>query len=83
MQTRQHSQTHIQKGSYPFSHMSKEQQTWHDIKQTQYPKIIQTIQKNRTNPKDQKPPLISAGVYKILRSCGLVYHIGETWRMDR
>jgi len=32
------------------------------------------------NPKDQKPPLSSAGVYKIPCSCGKVY-IGETGRM--
>jgi len=32
------------------------------------------------NPKDQRPPLSSAGVYKIPCSCGKVY-IGETGRM--
>jgi len=32
------------------------------------------------NPKDQRPPLSSAGVYRIPCSCGKVY-IGETGRM--
>jgi len=32
------------------------------------------------NPKDQRPPLSSAGVYKIPCSCGKV-NIGETERM--
>ncbi|XP_018355601.1 PREDICTED: uncharacterized protein LOC108756357 [Trachymyrmex septentrionalis] len=32
------------------------------------------------NPKDQRPPLSSAGVYKILCFCGQVY-VGETGRM--
>ena len=41
------------------------------------PKKIGQILKN---PKDQRPPLSSARVYKILCSCGQVY-IGETERM--
>ncbi|XP_018311528.1 uncharacterized protein [Mycetomoellerius zeteki] len=41
------------------------------------PKKIGQILKN---PKDQRPPLSSAGVYKIPCSCGQVY-IGETGRM--
>jgi len=61
MQTRQESLTHNQtKESYPFSHMSKEQEIGlaKDIKQTQYPNYLQTIQKDRTNlrnPKNQPP----------------------------
>jgi len=34
-----------------------------------------------TNPKDQRPPLSSAGVYEIPCSCRQVY-IGETGRME-
>jgi len=68
MQTIQQFLTHHQtEGFYPFSHMSKKQQIrLQDIKQTQYP--ISLNQKDRTNlrnPKDQRPPLSSAEVYKI------------------
>ena len=44
------------------------------------PKIGQKIGQILRNSKDQRPPLSSAGVYKIPCSCGQV-HIGETERM--
>ena len=70
MQTRQWFLTHNQtKGSYPFSHMSKEQQIG-----------LAIIQKDRINPKNHRPLPSSAGVYKIPCSCEQIY-IRETERM--
>jgi len=45
-----------------------------------YTSPMYTLQCILRNPKDQRPPLSSAGVYKYLCFCGQVY-IGETGRM--
>jgi len=43
-------------------------------------KLLKKIEQILRNPKDQRPPISSAGVYKILCSSEKVY-IGETGRM--
>jgi len=87
MQTRQRSLTHNQiKRSYSFSHMPKKQQIGsrilnkHNIRSILIFKPSKKIGQILRNPKDQRPPLNSAGVYKIPCSCRQVY-IGETGRI--
>jgi len=67
------------KGSYPFSHMSKEQQielaryetnTISELSLSKPPKKVRQILRN---PKDQRPPLSSAKIHKIFCSCGQIY----------
>ena len=84
MQTRQ-SLTYNQKGSYPFFPYVKG--TIDRIGRILNKYNIRTIFKPSKkigqilrNPKDQRLSLSSAGVYKILCSCGQVY-IGEIGRM--
>jgi len=73
------------RGFYPFSHVKEITDrigrilNKHNIRTIfKSPKKIGQILRN---PKDQKSPFSSAGVYKIPCSCGQIY-IGETGRMS-
>ena len=63
--------------------MSKEQQIdWQDINKHNIRTVFKLSKKIEIlrSPKDQRPPLSSAGVYKISCSCEQIY-IGETGRI--
>ncbi|KAG5322672.1 MOS1T transposase, partial [Pseudoatta argentina] len=72
LQKNTHNQT---KGSYPFSYSDINK---HNIRTIFKP--LKKIGQILRNPKDQRPPLSSVGVYKVPCSCKQVY-IGETGRM--
>jgi len=85
LKTRQRSLIHNQmKGSYPFSLLCQRNNRWDRILNKHNIRTIfkspKKIGKILRNPKDQRPPLISAGIYKIPCSCGQVY-IGKTRRI--